>query len=161
MEIQVVNQKANTFLSEKLKFSILLLVSFVFLIVYSQIRGGRWDLGEQLFIGASNIDSAQPLYAGTNEGIPMLNGSPYFPGVAFLSYPIFKLTNNIYITENIMLVISIFSTFIFILVLHKLYTILNKETSLSKLSFFIVAFSFLLISESFFGLYSRIQTRRT
>ena len=106
MEIQELNYRANTFLSEKLKFSILLIVSFVFLIVYSQIRGGRGSLGEQIFIGASSIASEQPLYAGTNEGIPMLNSSPYFPGVAFLSYPIFKLTNNAYITENIMLVIA-------------------------------------------------------
>ena len=107
MEIHEGHQKSNTFLSEKLKFNILLLVSFVFLIVSSQIRVGGWDLGEQLFIGAYNISSAQPLYAGTNEGMPMLYRILYFPGVAFLSYPIFKLINNIYITENIMLVISI------------------------------------------------------
>ncbi len=123
-------------LNNRIKLAVLLLLSFLFFYIYSFDRGGRWNLGEQIFISASNIDSSQPLYSGTDEGKPMLNGSPYFPGVAFLSYPIYKVTKSMYFTEGLMLAVAVLCIFFFIDVSYSLYKAINEHTKLDRISFF-------------------------
>jgi len=76
-----------------------LAIILIYIILYSFNMGGRWDLGDQIFIGYKCINTNIPLYSGTLLGKPMYNTSPYFPGVAFLSYPLKYLTNNLFFIE--------------------------------------------------------------
>ena len=129
---------------------ILLSIILIYIILYSFNMGGRWDLGEQIFIGFKCINTNIPLYSGTLFGKPLYNTSPYFPGVAFLSYPLKYLTNNLLIIENIMLIFSKVILFLFIYYFYKFYKILNSNTKLNFIVFLQIVFFYILISDSLF-----------
>jgi hypothetical protein len=123
---------------------------FLYFILYSYNMGGRWDLGQQILIGFKCINTSLPLYSGTEIGIPLYNSSPYFPGVAFISYPFKFFTSNLLLIENLMLLVSKIFLFLFIYFFYKFYKIVNIETNFSFLSYLQIILFYILISDSLF-----------
>ena len=124
---------------------IFLSIILIYIILYSFNMGGRWDLGEQIFIGYKCINTNIPLYSGTLLGKPMYNTSPYFPGVAFLSYPLKYLTNNLLFIENIMLIFSKVFLFLNLILEFMMQLIKVLEFLLVKLLDYYIPMIFFMI----------------
>ena len=97
----------------------LAIVYFLSLLLSSLIKGGRWDLNEQIAFGQRLLEGISSYANGQTD--LFFPSSPYFPGVGYLSY-IFSFLglDSVYINEIIMLVIAVSIGVIYVILLQKL-----------------------------------------
>ncbi len=98
-----------------------LIIFFLNLIIKGLSKGGRWDLNEQIALG-ENLYRNLPMYSsGVMDNFSV--SSPYFPGVSFIHYLTKSLFNNIYYSNQFLI---IFSVIICVLSLYTTYLIGKK-----------------------------------
>lgn len=92
---------------------------FLFVLFSSLTTGGRWDLNEQIAFGQRLIDGISMYANGESDLFPP--SSPYFPGVAYLSYTYSYLgIADIQINNQFMLFSAVTVGFIYFFLLYKL-----------------------------------------
>ncbi len=123
----------------------LIFTYFTQLMLKSLSLGGRWELNEQIAFGDRVVNGISSYANGITD--LFFPSSPYFPGVGYLS-AFFQYIgiDNIYINNQLMLIIAVSVGFIYFILLKKLTkklypTIPNIVIYFTLILFFITHFS--------------------
>jgi hypothetical protein len=141
MDRLIVYKIKQLFVLKNLVF-ILSILFGIDLLINGLIKGGRWDLNEQIALGIRLING--DFYYSSGIADYFAPSSPYFPGVGILSALFQKIgINNILILNQLMITISVFIGILYFYSLFRITKILFP--SIPK-NFIIVFISFLLIT---------------
>ena len=98
---------------------ILLIIYFLSLVSEALIKGGRWDLNQQIAFGQRLFEGISSYANGQTD--LFFPSSPYFPGVGYLSYILSVLgLDSVYFNEIFMLITAVLVGAIYFILLQKL-----------------------------------------
>jgi len=112
----------------------LMVIYFLHLLLMSLIKGGRWDLNEQIAFGQRLFEGVASYANGQTD--LFFPSSPYFPGVGYLSYIFSALgLESVYVNEILMLITAVLIGAIYFILLQrltlKIYPNISKTVVLS------------------------------
>ena len=125
-----------------------LTIFFLNLLIKGLSKGGRWDLNEQIALG-ENLYRNLPMYSsGVLDNFSV--SSPYFPGVSFIHYLTKSLFDNIYYSNQFLIILSVI---ICVLSLYTTYLIGKKLFFKKNNNLYLYFFSIIIclhLSDFFF-----------